>query len=237
MSDDLPDKHRKKNEVDAFLSKVAAAPRNAPSSSARGKLLFAMDATASRQPSWDRAAHIQGEMFNETASLGGLDIQLAFFRGFGEFQVSKWTDNASSLQRLMTSVFCLAGETQIKKVLQHAVNEAKADRLNALVFVGDCLEEDIDAVGKVAGEMGLLGVPAFMFHEGNDSMGRFAFEQIAKLTGGACLSFDGQSAETLKKLLGAVAVYAAGGRKALADKARRDGGEVLKLTHQMDGKR
>lgn len=236
MADDLPDKRSKTNEVDAFLSKVAAAPRNAPSSSAKGKLLFAMDATASRQPSWDRAAHIQSEMFNETANLGGLDIQLAFFRGFGEFRKSKWTDNAVSLQQLMTSVFCLAGETQIKKVLQHAVNEAKADRLNALVFVGDCLEEDIDAVGKVAGELGLLGVPAFMFHEGNDSMGRFAFEQIAKLTRGACLSFDGQSAETLKKLLGAVAVYAAGGRKALIDKAQRDGGEVLKLTHQMDGK-
>lgn len=237
MADDLPDKTNKSNDIDAFLSKVAAAPRDAPSSSARGKLMFAMDATASRQPSWDRAAHIQAEMFQETANLGGLDIQLAFFRGFGEFQVSKWTDNAPALQRLMTSVICLAGETQIKKVLQHAVNEAKADRLNALVFVGDCLEEDIDTVGRVAGELGLLGVPAFMFHEGGDSMGRYAFEQIAKLTGGACVSFDGQSAETLKKLIGAVAVYAAGGRRALLEKAKKDGGEVLKLTHQMDGKR
>lgn len=236
MTNDLPDKKKQSNDVDAFLSKVAAAPQRKASTGAKGKLLFAMDATASRQPSWDRAAQIQGEMFRETTNLGGLDIQLAFYRGFGEFKVSKWTDNEASLLRLVTSVFCLAGETQLIKVLQHAVNEAKADRLNALVFVGDCLEEDIDAVGKVAGELGLLGVPAFMFHEGDDNIGRFAFEQIAKLTRGACLSFDGQSADTLKNLLGAVAVYAAGGRKALADKARRDGGEVLKLTHQMDGK-
>lgn len=233
MTNDLPDKKKTSSDVDAFLSKVASAPK--PTAGGRGRLLFAMDATASRQPSWDRAAHIQGEMFRETSSLGGLDIQLAFYRGFGEFKVSKWTDNEASLLKLMTSVFCLAGETQIKKVLQHAVNEAKADRLNAMVFVGDCLEEDIDAVGKVAGELGLLGVPAFMFHEGDNTVGRFAFEQIAKLTRGACLSFDGQSAETLKKLLGAVAVYAAGGRRALLDKAKTDGGEVLKLTNQMSG--
>lgn len=236
MADDLPDKKDKSREVDAFLSKVATTPHRTTPSGNKGKLLFAMDATASRQPSWDRAAHIQGEMFRETANLGGLDIQLAFYRGFGEFKVSKWTDNEPALLKLMTSVFCLAGETQIKKVLQHAINEAKADRLNALVFVGDCLEEDIDQVGKLAGELGLLGVPAFMFHEGQDSVGRFAFEQVAKLTKGACLSFDGQSADTLKKLLGAVAVYAAGGRKALIDKANRDGGEVLRLSHQMDGK-
>lgn len=236
MAQDLPDKKKQSRDIDAFLSKVAATPHRAMPSGGKGKLLFAMDATASRQPSWDRAAHIQGEMFRETANLGGLDIQLAFYRGFGEFRVSKWTDNEAALLHLMTSVFCLAGETQIKKVLQHAVNEAKADRLNALVFVGDCLEEDIDVVGKVAGELGLLGVPAFMFHEGQDTVGRFAFEQIAKLTRGACLSFDGQSPDTLKKLLGAVAVYAAGGRKALIDKANRDGGEVLKLTNQMDGK-
>ena len=64
-------------------------------------------------------------MFVETAALGGLDIQLAFYRGFGEFRVGRWTDNENELLKLMTSVFCLAGETQIGKVLQHAVN-AKA---------------------------------------------------------------------------------------------------------------
>lgn len=131
----------------------------------------------------------------------------------------------------------MAGETQIKKVLQHAVNEAKAGYLNALVFVGDCVEEDVDQLGKVAGELGLLGVPVFVFHEGGDPVAAFAFDQIAKLSGGACVDFDRASAETLRKLLGAVAVYAAGGRQALEDMAKRDGGAVLRLTDGMRGNR
>ena len=233
MVDDLPDKKSRSQDVDAFLSKVALTPKRTDGAGKRGRLLFAMDATASRQPSWDIAAQIQGQMFIETAALGGLDIQLAFYRGFGEFKVGAWTDNERELLRLMTSVTCLAGQTQIGKVLQHAVNEAKRGSLNALVFVGDSVEEDIDHLGSVAGELGLLGVPAFIFHEGYDSVARFAFEQVAKLTGGACMHFDASSAEALRELLAAVAVYAAGGRLALEDKAHRDGGAVLQLTRQM----
>ncbi|WNJ98315.1 VWA domain-containing protein [Thalassospiraceae bacterium LMO-JJ14] len=232
MADDLPDKQRRAKDVDAFLSKVAVTPKRAANAGKRGRLLFAMDATASRQPTWDTAATIQGQMFHETASLGGLDIQLAFYRGFGEFMVSPWTDNEKELLRLMTSVFCLAGQTQIGKVLQHAVNEAKQGHLNALIFVGDMVEEDVDYLGKTAGELGLLGVPAFIFHEGHDPVAKFAFQQIATLTGGACLQFDAGSAEMLRELLAAVAVYAAGGRTALEDKAKK-GGAALQLTHQM----
>lgn len=234
MADELPQKKSDSRDIDAFLTKVAATPAR-HASGTRGRLMFAMDATASRQPSWDTAAQLQGEMFTETAALGGLDIQLAFFRGFGEFRASRWTSDADELKRLMSSVSCLAGETQIGKVLQHAVNAAKSERLAALVYVGDCVEEDIDRLGAIAGELKLLGVPAFMFHEGNDPLGRFAFEQIAKLTGGACVSFDRASADILRKLLGAVAVYAAGGRKALEAKAKKDGGAVLRLTQQMAG--
>ncbi len=233
MAKDLTDKPTAGGDVDAFLSKVAATPKRARTGGKRGRLLFAMDATASRQPTWDTAARIQGEMFLETSALGGLEVQLAFYRGFGEFKVGRWTDNEKEMLRLVSSVFCLAGETQLHKVLQHAVNQAKTEHLSALIFIGDCVEEDIDKIGKVAGELGLLGVPAFMFHEGADPVGRFAFEQIAKLTGGACVSFDRSSAETLKKLLGAVAVYAAGGHKALEDKAKHEGGAILQITDQM----
>ena len=233
--DSLPTKKAATGDVDAFLAKVAATPSRARAGGRRGRLMFAMDATASRQPTWDSAAQIQGEMFTETANLGGLDIQLAFYRGFGEFRVSQWTDNATELLRLMTSVICLAGETQIAKVLQHTVNEAKAGAVDALVFVGDCVEEDVDKLGARAGELGMLGVPAFIFHEGDDAIAAFAFQQIAKLSGGACVRFDRASAATLRELLGAVAVYAAGGRLALEDLARRRGGEVKRIAHQVKG--
>ncbi len=230
----VPSKKAAQGGVDVFLEKVRLTPFN-KKADRRGRLLFAMDATASRRPAWDMAAQIQGEMFQETAALGGLEIQLAYYRGFGEFRASSWTPDEKELLRLMTSVVCLAGETQVGKVLSHAVNETKRQNINALVFVGDSFEEDIDQVGKTAGQLGLLGVPAFMFHEGGDPIAGFAFKQMAKLTNGAYCQFDAHSAQVLKELLGAVAVYAAGGPPALEDLARKRGGEVLKIAHQVKG--
>ena len=231
----VPSKKQSRNDVDAFLEKVRRTPAiNKPGQ--RGRLLFAMDATASREPTWDMAARIQGEMFQETAAMGGLEIQLAFYRGFGEFRASKWTSNEKALLKQMTSVFCLAGETQIGKVLAHAANETKKQKINALVFVGDCFEEDIDQAGKIAGELGLMGVPAFMFHEGGDPIAAFAYKQVAKLTNGAYCQFDSNSAQVLKELLSAVAVYAAGGPPALEDMAKKRGGGVLKIAQQVKGR-
>lgn len=230
----VPSKTSSQAGVEAFLEKVRTTPA-IKKTGRPGRLLFAMDATASRKPTWDMAAQIQGEMFHETAALGGLEIQLAYYRGFGEFKASPWTADEAELLRRMTSVFCLAGGTQVGKVLSHAVNETKKLKIDALVFVGDCFEEDIDQVGQTAGELGLLGVPAFMFHEGEDPLSAFAFQQVAKLTNGAYCQFDASSAQVLKDLLGAVAVFAAGGQPALEDMARKRGGEVLAIAHQVKG--
>jgi hypothetical protein len=218
-------------EVDNFLRKVAATP--APAAGGHGRLIFAMDATASREPTWDRASHLQAEMFKETEALGGLQVQLIYYRGFGECKASPWVTNADALLRFMTSVFCLAGRTQIGKVLKRAVKETREKKVSALVFVGDAMEEDVDHLGHLAGELGLLGVPCFMFHEGDDPVSRKAFQQIARLSGGAFCNFDSASAKQLRELLSAVAVFAAGGRRALVDYGRRTGGLVPQLTHQV----
>src|SRR5208282_958964 len=101
---------RKSSDVDAFLRQVAAAP--VPARSAVGRLIFALDATASREPTWDRACHIQGEMFEATVGLGGLEIQLVFYRGFTECKASRWVTSAAELHRIMRSVHCVGGETQ-----------------------------------------------------------------------------------------------------------------------------
>lgn len=228
---------RTDNAVDAFVRAVAATPARRSDPHRCGRLIFAMDATASRQPSWDRAAHLQGEMFQAAARLGGLEVQLAFFRGFGEFKVARWTDDPRQLLGLMTRVDCHAGETQVNKLLAHTRNEARRNRVGALVYVGDCFEEDVDRAGTLAGELGLLGVPVFVFHEGADALAGFAFREIAWLSGGAYCPFDSSSAETLRRLLGAVAVYAAGGRTALENHARSAGGEVQKITDQMYGQK
>lgn len=221
-----------KAEVDAFLDDLARVPAQAPGVAA-GRLLFAMDATASREAMWDQAIATQGEMFEATRGVGNLILQLAFFRGFGEFKVSAWQSDPDTIRRLMSSVYCMAGETQIEKVLKHARNEAGRAGVRALVYVGDCCEENIDRLGALAGELGLLGVPAFMFHEGVDPLAERAFRHIAKLSGGAYAHFDASSAGALKRLLGAVAVFAAGGQAALDAYAKRTGGEALRLTDQM----
>ncbi len=222
----------KQAEVEAFLRQVAAMPAVRPASG-RGRLIFALDATASREPTWDRACQIQGEMFVATESLGGLDIQLVFYRGLGECKASRWLSRAKDLLAAMRKVSCVGGQTQIARVLGHAINEAKAGRVNALVFVGDAFEESLPKVSQLAGELALLNVPAFLFHEGGNPEVAEAFKGIARLTRGAYCPFDSGSAQQLKELLGAVAVFAAGGRKALADYTRKTGGATLLLTRQM----
>ena len=189
----------------------------APATAAgRGRLVFAMDATMSRQPTWDMALALQAEMFKAVKAIGGLDVQLVYFRGAGECRSSKWVSDPDALSRLMTQVSCAGGYTQIRKVLSHARGESSRKPVNALVYVGDCMEEDIDDLCGRAGELALLGVPVFLFQEGNDAKAERAFREIARLTKGAYCRFDAGSAAQLKELLSAVAVYAAGGRKALA---------------------
>ena len=219
-------------DVQAFLRKVAATPNVKPAGR-RGRLLFVMDATASREPTWDIACQIQGDMFAETATLGGLDVQLAYFRGYREFRATPWLSSSADLIPYMTKARCLGGHTQVERVLKYAIKETRAKKIDALVYVGDSLEESVDAVCGRAGELGMLGVPCFMFHEGGHPVVARAFQQVAQLTHGAYCAFDANSAKQLKDLLSAVAVYAAGGRKALTNYGKETGGAILQIAHQV----
>jgi hypothetical protein len=216
-------------DVSRFLETVRSMQPAVPRNEGRGRLLFAMDATMSRQPTWDKALQIQAEMFNETARIGGLDVQLVYFRGFGECRASKWVSEPEGLARFMTSVECRGGNTQIARVLTHILKEGRSRRINAAVLVGDAMEERIDDLCTKAGEIGLLGVPVFTFQEGHDLAAERAFREISRLTRGAWSRFDSNSARQLRELLSAVAVYAAGGRQALTDYSRRSGSGALLL--------
>ncbi len=227
----LPGKSSR-SDVDTFLRKVASTPV-VRSSNQSGRLIFAMDATASREPTWDHACHIQAQMFEQTAALGGLEIQLCYYRGYNEFKASDWLTRAADLQQRMTAVRCLGGHTQIGKLLRHAIAETRHKKVNALVFVGDCMEEEVDRLCQLAGELGIHNVPAFLFHEGYDSVAEAAFKQIARLTKGAYCPFDAGSAQQLRDLLSAVAVYAAGGRRALENFSRTRGESVKRLSRQI----
>ncbi|MGZ8218238.1 hypothetical protein [Methylomagnum sp.] len=219
-------------EVSAFLDKLAKAPTVKPAGR-KGRLLFALDATASREPTWREARRIQADMFDVAGSLGGLEIQLCYYQGLAGFDASPWLSQSEALRRRMAEVECLGGLTQIGRVLEHALAESRRGKIDALVFVGDCMEENVDHLCQLAGKLGLLGVKAFMFQEGHDPTAEAAFRQIAKLTGGAHCRFDAGSAQQLRDLLAAVAAYAAGGLKALENLGQKRGGVALQLTHQM----
>ena len=201
------------SEIETFLKQ---AKQLAPvHDAARGRMIFALDATMSRQATWDIACALQGEMFSAAVSVGNLSVQLVYFRGHRESKASRWVNNAEGLRGLMEKIDCRGGLTQIAKVLSHAKQEAEKQPLAALVYVGDSMEENMDELCEIAGELGLRGVKAFVFHDGRDAHAETAFREIARLTGGAYLPFDRNSAEDLKALLAAVATYAAGGRRAL----------------------
>jgi hypothetical protein len=202
-------------EIDEFL---AAAQALAPTATVggRGRLIFALDATMSRQPTWDTALRLQAEMFEEAGKVGGLDVQLVYFRGFNECRASRWVSDTRGLRDLMTGIECRGGHTQIGKVLAHARRETGRAKVGVLVFVGDALEEPIDDLAAKAGELGMLGVKVFIFQEGRDGAVERGFREIARLSGGAYARFDANAAGELAQLLRAAAVYAAGGRKALA---------------------
>jgi hypothetical protein len=218
--------------IDSFLQDArrlqAAADPSAP------RLVFALDATMSRQPTWDLACKVQGEMFATASSIGGLQVQLVYFRGFDECRSSRWVADPRALTDLMTRIACRGGHTQIGRVLRHVRAETGRVPVKVLVYVGDAMEEPIDDLCALAGELGLLGVKAFMFHEGHDAAAGSAFKEIARLTGGAYARFDAAAPGALAELLRAAAAYAAQGLDGLARLAPKSG-EALRLLTAMKG--
>jgi hypothetical protein len=217
-------------DIATFVAKARAMSPHA--AGAKGRLVFALDATMSRQPTWDMACALQADMFREAASLGRLDIRLVYYRGLNECRASGWISDSAELAKLMSRIDCRGGNTQIGKVLSEARREAVASAVRAVVFVGDAMEEPIDALCAKAGELGLLKVPVFMFQEGNDAVAEQAFREIARLTGGAWCRFDPGAAAQLRELLRAAAAYAAGGREALRLMSKAGSG-AAKLLGQM----
>ena len=222
----------KRSEVDAFLQKVAALP-SVQKNGKQGRLMFALDATASRERTWDHAMQLQAEMFLAARDAGGLQVQLTYFRGFSEFYKTPWCRDSGTLLGLMTGIQCRGGATQIERVLRHALSENKAQRIHCVVYVGDAMEESAEILCQLAGQLGILNVPLFMFQEGGDPLAGDTFRRMAKLSKGAYSHFDSASAAQLRELLRAVAVYASGGLQALEQFSRQASEPVRRLTKQM----
>ncbi|WP_173932159.1 VWA domain-containing protein [Chelativorans sp. Marseille-P2723] len=206
-----------RSAIDAFVRQARAL---AVSGKKEGRVILALDATMSRQPTWDLACEIQAQMFDAVGRAGTLNVQLVYYRGFGECAASRFVSDTAALKRLMSRIDCRGGRTQIGKVLSHALKENGRGKVNALIFIGDAMEENVDELAARAGELGLKGVPVFLFQEGSDPAATSAFKEIARLSRGAWFRFDQNSADTLAKLLGSIAVFATGGLTALEARGR-----------------
>jgi hypothetical protein len=207
--------------IDAFLAKMKSSTTTPTGG---GRLIFALDATASRQPTWDTACQLQTDMFREAT---GLAIQLVYYRGLSECRASRWVSQPEQLSQLMERLMCRSGETQIGKVLKHTLRETQLLKVQALVFVGDAAEENPDALAQDAATLGKVGVPAFMFQEGRDKAAKLVFEEIANLSHGGYATFDPGAAGHLRDLLRAVAAFAVGGLRALENSQNPEACKLL----------
>ena len=197
-------------KLDAYLDQLATRLPTA------GRLIFALDATASRQPTWDEACKLTADMFEAAAAGGNIEIQVVFYKGpLGTCKASGWMTDAKQLSSVMAKITCEGGHTQIEKVLSHACRQHDKVGIAAVVFVGDAMEEKLDSLCSAAGK---LRVPGFMFLEGGDEIAEQAFREIARISRGAFAKFDSGAADQLKELLRAVAAYASGGLQALEGK-------------------
>ena len=213
------------SDLDNFLADMMAAKKS--DVAATGRLIFALDATMSRQETWDAACSMQGDMFRTVASIGGLNVQLVYYRGLDECRASRWVTDPEQLAKLMTKISCHAGHTQIGKVLTHAKRETGLLKVAVVVFVGDAFEEDADEIVPLAQELGQLNTPAFMFQEGTNRTVERVFRDIAKASGGAYCRFDEGSADQLRELLKLVATFAVGGVAALEASKSADAVKLL----------
>nr|WP_314259486.1 VWA domain-containing protein [uncultured Devosia sp.] len=206
----LPQQGKVSGDIAAFVKKVGTMAR--PGAANDGRLLFALDATMSRQPTWDLACSLQAEMFRAIPKPSALQVQLLYFRGFGECRASKWVVDGDALAKLMSGIDCRGGHTQIGKVFAHARAEHAKRRINAVIYVGDAIEENVDDLAEKAGQLGLLGLPMFVFQEGRDATVEAGFREFARLSKGAYARFDASAPGELAALLKAVAAYVSGGR-------------------------
>lgn len=200
-------------------SKIAAALKKEPP-----KLLFSMDATQSREATWDIAQDLTRTMFDQMP--GGLKIALAYHGGGRLKEVSEFRTDLEYFKRKVAEVRCDAGQTALCPILEKATQE---NGLSALIYIGDAYEEG--EYRTLARDLKLKKVPCFFFLEGNDPAAKRAFSEIAEITGGAVFPFEMTSLGKAKDRLDAIAAFAAGGTQLLKEKAASlpAASELLKL--------
>lgn len=193
----------------ADLLTAAIAPQLRP------RLVFAFDATASREPAWDTAREVTDALF--TALPGELDVALAVHGGGQVHTFTDFSPDVHLFRDQAASVRCQAGSTALVSLMEKVRMHAG---VKVLLYIGDCFEEVPSAALEQADALRLRGVRTILFHDAStgDPTARAVFEEIARRTGGVCLDFHDSNPADLRDILEAVAVLAYGGIKLLEQK-------------------
>ncbi len=173
---------------------------------------FLIDATGSREHTWEQAQTIQARLFRTASGLKAIKLRLVYFGG-NKLTALSWKKNARSVARHMAAVRCKAGLTQILEGLQKFANETPEDRAAAIILVGDCFEEDSAQAEHIAAQLKDKGIKIFSFIEGDDWTAHSVFQRLAEITGGRFAKFGDEL--PLADLCEGVALLTSGSKKAL----------------------
>ena len=195
----------------------------------RPRLIFAVDATASREPAWAAARQVTDALVK--ALPGALDVALAVHGGSRVHTFTAFTNNANTLRDRAAGVACRGGTTRLLPILAASL---KHPAVRVVVYIGDVFEESVIQGQRLADAMGAQGTKLIVLHDTADPGARRdaeVFWDLAKRTGGCVLPFDASASGRLRDLLSAVAVYAVGGEKLLRERRHDMPGAVALLEH------
>jgi hypothetical protein len=196
---------------------------------ARPRLVFAVDATASREPAWAAARQVTDALVK--ALPGQLDVALAVHGGSRVHTFTPFTSNAATLRDRAAGVACQAGMTRLLPILSASL---KHPAVRVVIYIGDVFEESVIQGRRLADNMGQRGTKLIVLHDTADPAARLdaeVFWDLAKRTGGCVLPFNASASGRLRELLSAVAVYAVGGETLLQERARDLPGAIALLEH------
>jgi hypothetical protein len=196
---------------------------------ARPRLVFAVDATASREPAWAAARQVTDALVK--ALPGQLDVALAVHGGSRVHTFTPFTSNAATLRDRAAGVACQAGMTRLLPILSTSL---KHPAVRVVIYIGDVFEESVIQGRRLADNMGQRGTKLIVLHDTADPAARLdaeVFWDLAKRTGGCVLPFNASASGRLRELLSAVAVYAVGGETLLQERARDLPGAIALLEH------
>ena len=148
-----------------FVERLRRLPssRVAPARSTR----VALDATASRQATWDLADPCAGEMSSRPPRRRARRAARVL-HGFGGSSPSAWVRDAAEFVRLMRTVAASPARPRSRACCCHAAQEARRSRCRLWCSSATASRRIVDGSGRLAGNSESFGLRAFMFHEGRD---------------------------------------------------------------------